>query len=308
MDSWATVRDSIYDSDGKVIVLLGASRMQLDINTDLLRKRYPNYTIAQLAVNGRPPMMALKDLADDPKFKGIAICSVMMMTLPPDKWKGQEEYVAHYYQFNDLNSKINRYLGSIKQNHLVIADPRIKLINIAKGLLKEKKLIDPFYVEGMSDRSCRADYSQCTETELRQFIPDEMKHGTPSDLTLGADPKQWLKDVQSVETLVQKIQSRGGKVVFVRMPTSGEIREYESLIVPRRLFWDNFVKMTSAETIHFEDVATLKNFYCPDRSHLDFRDTQQFTNSLFDEISQRDVFGTTPPLQTASEKKRTTTQ
>ena len=309
LDDWASVRETVYDPEGKVIVLLGASRMQLNIDTASLRQRYPDYTVAQLAINGCAPMYALEDLANDPQFKGIVVCSIMMGTLPESGWSGQEKYVAHYHKSNNINSKINRTISLFKKDNLVISDPRIKLFNIVKGFATEKKMMEPFFIHGLSDRSCKADYSKCTEEQLMQFVPEVMRQKNKPQLTLNTNPQKWLKEVQVVETLVQKIHARGGKVIFVRMPTSDELWDYEQQVIPKSLFWDCFVETTSAETIHFKEVATLKSFHCPDRSHLDYRDTEKFTSALFDEISSRNAFGTeAPSIQMATGRKKRTTQ
>ena len=37
---------------------------------------------------------------------------------------------------------------------------------------------------------------------------------------------------------VEKIQDRGGKVVFIRAPSSGKLREMENQFSPRPGFWD----------------------------------------------------------------------
>ncbi|VAX40795.1 hypothetical protein MNBD_PLANCTO02-839 [hydrothermal vent metagenome] len=303
LELWANVRDTVYDSDGKVIVLLGASRMQLGINTNVLRKRFPDYTIAQLAVNGRRPMRALEDLANDKKFKGIVVCSVMTMSLPQDRWEGQEKQVKYYHQRTNISNKINQQIITYTQNHFVIANPNIKLTNMIKEAVKDFSMIKPSYVQGQPDRSSRANFSHRTDEQLLQYVPGFLRSKKQSNHPLQTDPKQWLEDVQIVETLVQKIQLRGGQVVFVRMPTSGELWDYEEQSIPKSLFWDRFAEKSSAETIHFKEIETLKNFTCPDRSHLDYRDTPQFTNALFDEIARRKVFSTTSFIQTANKMK-----
>jgi hypothetical protein len=49
---------------------------------------------------------------------------------------------------------------------------------------------------------------------------------------------------------------------------------------PREQFWDLFAADIGAPALHFEDYDTLRDFTCPDGSHLDRRDRTRFTVSL----------------------------
>ncbi len=72
--------------------------------------------------------------------------------------------------------------------------------------------------------------------------------------------------------MVRRIQSRGGRVVFVRFPTSGEHWQIDQLKYPKSEFWDLIGGSTVAQTIHFVDHPALRQFELPDTSHLDFSD------------------------------------
>jgi len=41
--------------------------------------------------------------------------------------------------------------------------------------------------------------------------------------------------------------------------------------------------------IHFKDVESLKDFTCPDMSHLDYHDACRFTKALVHELRKRGV-------------------
>ncbi|WP_417851434.1 hypothetical protein [Thalassoglobus sp.] len=98
-----------------------------------------------------------------------------------------------------------------------------------------------------------------------------------------------MEDVKKVEEWVQQIASRGGRVVFVRFPTSGEHWVLDNSQYPKSEYWDRMAAFTSAETIHFTDVPALTQFELPDTSHLDYRDAPAFTNRLLDELEKRGI-------------------
>jgi hypothetical protein len=83
-----------------------------------------------------------------------------------------------------------------------------------------------------------------------------------------------------IESSVQAIQKRGGQVIFLRLPSSGAVRELEARAWPRACYWDRLSAATRARTIHFEDFPQLAGFVCPDGSHLGVEDARRFTEAL----------------------------
>jgi hypothetical protein len=71
--------------------------------------------------------------------------------------------------------------------------------------------------------------------------------------------------------------------VFVRLPTQGPYWRNEERLTPRALYWDQIAALTSATTIHFQDLD-LPPFDLPDLSHLEYRDAAAFTHLLLDEL------------------------
>lgn len=82
---------------------------------------------------------------------------------------------------------------------------------------------------------------------------------------------------KSVSADVASIQSRGGKVLFVRMPSSGIILEIEKQAFPREKYWNRLLQETGAPGIHFEDYPELSKYACPEWSHLSPADAKTFT-------------------------------
>jgi hypothetical protein len=104
------------------------------------------------------------------------------------------------------------------------------------------------------------------------------------------DAKQWLQDALGLEPAVAAIQARGGKVVYVRMPTCDALWDADERMFPKAQFWDQLAARTHAIAIHFKDDPTLASFDCPDTSHLDMRDAPAFTRALLQVLRDRGVF------------------
>ena len=81
-------------------------------------------------------------------------------------------------------------------------------------------------------------------------------------------------------TAVQKLRARGGKIVFVRFPVTGELKKLEDQVTPRAGPWSRIIKDTGAPGIYFEDYPELASFNCPEWSHLSAPDSVEFTKRL----------------------------
>jgi hypothetical protein len=79
---------------------------------------------------------------------------------------------------------------------------------------------------------------------------------------------------------IARIQARGGKVVFLRLPVVGPLAEREEQLAPRAFTWDRLVKENGVPAIHFADHAELRSFNCPEWSHLSAPDSVEFTRRL----------------------------
>ena len=85
---------------------------------------------------------------------------------------------------------------------------------------------------------------------------------------------------------VEKIRSKGGKVLFVRFPSTGKLRDLENKYTPRKAYWDRILEVTGAPGIHFEDHSQLQGFDCPEWSHLTKADATKFTQRLMTLIQE----------------------
>ena len=281
---WAHHRAVASNLDTKTIALLGTSRIQLGFSTEVFRDRYPEWKIAHLAVNGRRPIPALLDLSEDEKFRGIVICDARANTFDSSSGADQQEYVDYFHrEFSaSLNGQVNRVIGSHFQSMFVSINPWVRLGRVIKELIRHNALPEPNYLVTNFDRSRAADYTLIDVAEHRQSRIDRVRQGIASRRR--PKPEEWLDNLEKIKNAVSKIKSRGGDVVFVRFPTTGEHWQLDEQAWPRRIYWDQIGKHTGAHTVHFQDIAALADLDCPDTSHIDQRDKASFTSALLDEL------------------------
>lgn len=288
-DLWAYYRSNIYENGDKTIVLLGSSRMQLDFSTFAFKKLLPDYSIIQLAINGKSgPVATLFDLTKDDKFKGVIICEVEPRVLMQNRWNNQKDYIDYFYKIWSLNKKINRILNTFLQNNLIIINPTVKFTRIIREALK-LKLPEPYYVTTHYDRSESADYSKIEIVSHRKERVKLEKESYLRGLPI-IKPEEWLRQISEIEPIIERFQKRGGKVIYAVFPISGELLDIEEKYYPKYQYWDKFAEATSAVTIHFRDIPELSIFECPDTSHLDYHDAERFTIALTRELAKRNIF------------------
>lgn len=87
-------------------------------------------------------------------------------------------------------------------------------------------------------------------------------------------------NIESVEDSVAKIIARGGRVIFMLLPSNGKVLELERKYTPRANVWDRLLRETAAPGIHFEEHAELQGFDCPEWSHLSAADSVEFSKRL----------------------------
>lgn len=286
---WAVQRDRVYSRGGeKALVLLGDCRMQLDSVPQVLAERFPGHRVVQLAVEQTSPVATLRDLAADERFDGVVVCAFDARLLCEDLWDTQQPYVDYYHTKYTLNEKLNRRLSAAFQQRLTILHPELRLDDIIVHLATTGHLPSPYYIETHADRSRLADYSGVDIAAHRQFTIGR-DHWLCAGRALPNSVK-WLEDAMRLEPWVRAIQARGGDVIFMQFPTTGEHLRYDQYMFPKAEYWDAFAARIPASCIHFLDVPELADFTCPDLSHLDRTDAPRFTRELANVLANHALF------------------
>lgn len=295
---WAQVRKRASVQGNDAVILVGASRIQLGINTEIM-SRYTPTRPAQLAIDGSALMPVLENLAADERITGTVIVDMEVEKISSRLTNKRTENIVQYYE----NHKQARPYGALQnieeflQNQLnrwfafriTGANPQTLL---ARTLTGNNKPIAGDYLVTLPDRSRQADYNKASPSGMYQSL---LKNHLGSDALEHVQPADWpdfTAEAQHLESLVQRIKQRGGRVVFVRFPTDKGIWQIDEKRYPRAQYWDKLAAITSAETIHFKDYPELSRYHLPDGSHLDYRDAIPFTDTLSRLIFQ-------PLIQTA---------
>lgn len=281
-DLWSWHRGRLDVGDERPLVLLGASRLLLNISMDELKRQLPGYRATMLGLNGKYPMAALEDFAADEAFDGVVVVSLTAQALEQEWWDMQQSYVDHFHQEATVYHSFDAWLRSYWQSHFAFANPDISLLQLARFYDQHGVLALPKHTTRDLDLSIRADFTQVdAELSRRHFIEGKRQNYLDYPPTR---VEQWLHQVDRMNVAIDRIQARGGRVILLRLPTTGGHWELDQEYYPRSRYWDRLAALTHAEVVHFEDVPGLSDFDLPDTSHLDYRDRDAFTANLLQAI------------------------
>ncbi len=284
---WSLRRSEVGRDDGGDIVLIGASRIQSDINGDVFAEEFSGRKPKQLGIVGSSAIPVLEDFAQDQSFKGLIICDVMPIHFFTgiDRAAGQgTEYVAYAKSDKPWDLATTR-LRVFLESHLALRAPHVSPSpSTLLGLLGLRSLPRQHTVLD-ADRYAHVD-RRSDEVSLKDI--EELARMTEQATPVGTGRLD--RDLATLDDFVRRIQARGGQVVFTVLPVSGLRREAEERRFPRSVFWDKFAARTHAVTLHFADQPELSGFLCHDGSHLSSAPATDFTRS-FTSILKTKLYG-----------------
>ena len=290
---WAIQRRQIDQSDENTVAIIGASRILFDFDLDT----YDNLTGTrpiQLALVGTNPRPILADLAQDEDFKGLLYIGITPGSFFRDGG-GRSADAPDYYAKESPTQWMSQQLSMLIEPQLSFYDlsnwPLFTLIERIE-LPNREGVFDPrmgvWKISQMAkDRDTKMfwkveedlAYQHKAQMTWRGFMQAADKRG-PSDFDLDKYMEGVIKDVAA-------IRARGGDVVFIRLPSSGDYRPRENRLQPRADYWDRLLKDTESLGVHFEDHAELQGFRIPEWSHLHSDDAPKFTAALIPIINQK---------------------
>jgi hypothetical protein len=286
-DLWCSQRDRA--SLPNAVVLIGASRLAWGFSTDVIRRRFPDHPVVQLC-DRWSPVAVLRDLSADESFRGVVLASVVAERLERLRWDDQQHLVDYCETQWTPSSEFNRALRMRLEAAFVIVNPIVGILEVGRSLVDGAGLPAPLWVRMSPDRSVRADFQARDQDFIRRFARRLIReHAQGGERPRPSQPREWLEGVKQIESFVQRIQARGGRVVFIRLPTAGRQWTLDHENYPKSDYWDALAEMTDARTIHFLDVPGMKNVELPDGSHPDWRAAVPYTELLLDELSKQGV-------------------
>jgi len=300
-DLWADQRQAVKPDS---IVIIGDSRALFDNDLDTLQQGLGQRPV-QLALVGSCAYPVLENLANDETFHGTVIASVvplMWFAPPPSPPYHNSQRALKRYAHRTLAQRSGHYLSMWLEEHLAFMNADLKLEPLLddvpvspRAAFHPTPVLPPDFATIDRDRRTRMWESCNVPGPLQErvkngwlpvFTPPPPPPYVPKEAFAAGMAKAMAARFADTITAVKKIQARGGKVVFVRYPVSGELKKHEDQLTPRVGPWNGLIKATGAPGIYFEDYPELAGFTCPEWSHLSAGDSVEFTKRLLPHLQQ----------------------
>ena len=292
-DLWADQREAVKPDS---IVILGDSRPLFDLDLDELEKGFGKRPL-QLALAGSCAYPNLEELINDERFRGTIICSIVpgMFFAPGGPLLKNAEDALKRYRTRTVAQRAGHQLGMLleeriafmKQEDLVLSKliEKISVPNRANSYLPPA--LPPYFQTTARDRRTRMSEACAQPGPLQErvkhgwiplFTPPPFPDYTPKEVLEGMG-RTVEERFGKVTALVKKLQARGGKIVFVRFPHSGDLKVLEDKGTPRSAAWTRLMQETGAPNIYYSDHPELI-YECPEWSHLSGPQSVEFTQRL----------------------------
>lgn len=286
---WSDKRSMTNLPQDRATVFIGSSRNKYDLDIATWESLTGEEAI-QLAFEGTSPMSTLDHLANDNFFKGKLIIDVteMLMFSPNGDQMGLAKKAHSYYKDITPAQQFSFQVNRVLESQLVFLErDYFSLKALLKRMpLPERKgiMTEPYFPIDFG----RIDFNRQNRMSARFLkerpIQDSVKNIWAFYSRIAAEqPPPTQKSIDSIFLViqkdVQKITARGGKVVFVRTPSSGIFLQIEQQVFPREQFWNRILQMTGVPGIHFMDYKE-QQLICPEDSHLTPEDAVIYTRSL----------------------------
>jgi hypothetical protein len=295
-DLWAQVRRRIQPES---LVIVGDSRPLFDLDLDELEKGLGKRPV-QLALPGSCAYPVLAEVANDEKFHGTIICSIVpgMFFAPGGPLLETSEKALKRYRTQTLAQRASHHLGMWLEEHIAFLKQEDLTLEMLlqhlpipnRPYAQVPPTFPPYFQTVDRERRARM-IEQCAQpgSELQRriqqiwlplFTPPPPPSYVPREVfgkQMGQAIEQRFKDTVAA---VEKLRARGGKIVFVRFPNSGELKTLEDRLNPRAREWERLLKETKVPGIYYEDYPELSSFTCPEWSHLSAGDSVEFSKRL----------------------------
>jgi len=285
---WADKRAMVYDRSDHTTVFIGPSRIKYALDIATWEAVTGDHAV-QLALVGQPDWDSFDDLANDKKFKGKLIVDVVEgLFFIRDRGDGSKvrTNIAYYHNITPTQ-KVSFQINHVLESGFIFLNQDNFSINamLSKCDLPQREGVWPMPVFPVEftpvsfDRQSYMTPNFVKDTNLQNRVKRIWGGGAPRTTpTLIEDSLQAIFKYAKAD--VDKIRSRGGEVIFLRVPTSGPFEEADKKIFPREVCWNRLLAVTGCPGIYYKDYPAIAHFICPEWGHLTPEQAAIFTRNL----------------------------
>jgi hypothetical protein len=283
---WSIERDKLRRAGANAICVVGASRVHNDINPQVILDTYPDYELIYLPESAVNPIPMMMEVVGNTEFKGLLIVGLtpfQMAARDQPHQPGGIPDVSSIAFYHEFFTPLGRH--DELANHAILMALQSRMVVFAHALTPERMLglrsRQPYRVD--RNRFIAMDYSSFSPRELARLN----RPGDHDNVEGRASEAAFHHSLSIIRDATAMLKERRGRLVLVRPPMSGNLRELHERLMPKSRYWDRIAEATGAETIHWTELPGLPELVCRDGSHLDYRQAGDFTRALLAELERR---------------------
>lgn len=277
--AWAEMRTSVRPDD---VVIVGDSRILFD--TDLAWfERLTGVLPKQLAIHGTNGRVLMEHLTADPAYRGLLIVGMADTSFFRPRGAGIGGPWIEDVERNREPSQVSGLLiDRWLQRRLAFMDEDVRLSRLLPRLDKNWRPAgeSPYdWVWKVDETFDHRQRFMWAPIERPGYHQDQARLAWDGFKGPGIPPRDAARVVASSRTAAAALRGRGGEVVFIRPPSSPELRVNEERRLPRKAGWDALLAKVPAKGIHADDLPQAQGLDLPEYSHLSRACARVFTDA-----------------------------
>ena len=284
--AWAEQR---HLADTSPVTIIGDSRILFDTDLDRF-EALTGIRPIQASIVGTTARAILMNFANDPDFHGLLILGLSETSYYRPSGVGIGKPYMDNLSKNGKPSQVSglvldRYL----QRHVAFLDPEYRLSRMVNELDRGiRSGVDGPYddVWKISETFDDRQYFMWDRINRDRYLRMHARWAWGEFKGKPIPPPVIAKvNARSAEA-VRRIRARGGDVIFIRPPSSPELRINEEARVPRAKGWEGLLAAANAKGIHADDLHQAQKLVLPEWSHLTRKCAAVFTDAYVRRLTE----------------------
>jgi hypothetical protein len=288
--AWVELRREV-DKHDVPVAIISDSRLLFDTDLDHAAQ-LTGVRPLQLGIAGGSALPILEDIADDPHFKGLAIVGMAETAYFDTIYSvGRPKKALELNHWQSPSGRASFLIQRAISPGLAMLDDSYQLSTLVFHLDPDWRpgMKGPYHeVWKMQEMGAGGQTWIWRRLEHDQRLSDHARtvwHELFPPFPI--DDKNISEILVRTKTAVDKIRARGGDVVFVRPPSSPDLRAIEDKHIPRARAWDALLAYTHTKGIHGDDLPAVQNLTMPESSHLSHACATVFTDAYIRILAQQ---------------------
>ena len=277
-------------ADAAPVAIVGDSRILFDTDQDRF-EQLTGVRPVQVSHVGTNPRTLLEHFANDPNFHGLLIVGLSDTLYFGRPGIGLAADAIHNYDKYDKPAQLSGLrLDRWLQQYLAFMDADYRfslLVNRALDHGWRKDTDSPYEdVWKISETFPGRQYFMWDRIESDAYLREHARHAWDGFKGKPIPPPLANRVIARSAEAVRRIRARGGDVIFVRPPSSPQLRVNEQTRIPRAKGWDALLAGVPAKGIHADDLAQARNLVLPEWSHLSRKCATVFTDAYVRRLTE----------------------